>query len=71
MSSCCYPQANAYVFARPALPSSLMPHLEEAIEKGKLLVSLKVDTRRELDKLAANFSINGETDIHEVEIAAA
>jgi hypothetical protein len=59
------------LFARPALPSSLLPHLEEAIEKGKILVSLKVDTRRELDKLAANFSVNGETDIHEVEIAAA
>jgi hypothetical protein len=59
------------LLARPVLPSALVPHLEEAMSDGKLLITLKVATRRELDKINASLSQTGPTDMHEVEPAAA
>jgi len=59
------------LLARPALPSNLVPHLEEAMSDGKLLVTLKVETRRELDKISASLNQIAATDMHEIEPAAA
>jgi hypothetical protein len=59
------------LLARPALPSSLLPHLEQAMDDGKILITLKVDTRRELDKVSASLSLTGATDMHEIETVAA
>jgi hypothetical protein len=59
------------LLARPALPSTLLPHLEEAIVEGKILVTLTVETRRELEKVVASLNVSGATDMHEIESAAA
>jgi hypothetical protein len=41
------------------------------MDDGKILITLKVDTRRELDKVSASLNLTGATDMHEIETVAA
>jgi len=59
------------LLATPALPSSLLPHLEQAMDDGKILITLKVNTRQELDRVSASLNLTGATDMHEIETVAA
>lgn len=59
------------LFAKSPLPAQLVHHLEEAIVEGKILVSLQVKDRNELDRAANAMYQIGAADMHETEILVA
>src|SRR5215831_15421838 len=56
------------LLAKSPLPTSLVDHLEEAIGEGKILVSLQVENRKQLDEAAAALYKIGAADMHETAI---
>jgi hypothetical protein len=59
------------LLAESPLPESLVHHFEEAIGEGKILVSLQVASRAELDRAAATLYKIGAADIHETQVLVA
>lgn len=57
--------------AKSPLPTELVHHLEEAIGEGKILVSLQVSDKKELDQAATALYQIGAADMHETEILVA
>jgi hypothetical protein len=59
------------LLARPRLASKLVHHLEEAIGEGKILLSLQVPTRAELNRAAQTLYKMGAADMHETDVLVA
>ncbi len=59
------------LLSKPRLSSDLVHHLEEAIGDGKILLSLQVATRVELDRVAATMYEMGAADMHETDLLVA
>jgi hypothetical protein len=59
------------LLAKSPLPTNLVEHLEEAIGEGKILVSLQVQNRKQLDDAAAVLYKIGAADMHETEVLVA
>jgi hypothetical protein len=59
------------LLGKAPMPESLVHHLEEAMGEGKILVSLQVKDRNELDRAAAALYNVGAADIHETAVLVA
>jgi hypothetical protein len=59
------------LLATPGLPSKLLPHLEEALSEGRILLSLEVASSRELETAAETLLTMKESDMHRIEPVAA
>ena len=59
------------LLAQSPLSADLVHHFEEAIGEGKILVSLRVASRGELDRAAATLYKVGAADMHETAVLVA
>ena len=59
------------LLATAPLPANLVKHFEEAIDEGKILISLQVENRNELDRAAAALYKMGAADMHETKVLVA
>jgi hypothetical protein len=59
------------LLAKPGLPSKLLPHLEEALSEGRILLSLEVATSKELESAAQTLLTMKESDMHRIDAVAA
>ena len=59
------------LLAKAPMPESLVHHLEEAMGEGKILVSLQVKDRNQLDRAAAALYRVGAADMHETVVLVA
>lgn len=59
------------LLSRATLSAHLLRHFEEAIEEGKILISVQVKNRAELDRAAASLYQVGAADMHETSVLVA
>jgi len=59
------------LLAKSPLPAALVQHFEEAIEEGKILVSLQVKDTRDLNRVAEALYKIGAADMHETQVLVA
>jgi len=59
------------LLAESPVPRALVHHFEEALDQGKILVSLQAEDRQKLDEIASSLYSMGAADMHETSGLAA